>query len=321
MVICPISFANRALIQLINSTIDIFNRVRYVTGHICDPVFLHVRYRYTGTNLVYRKALFPKKEPIPHIMNCHGDCSIQDEEATMMNYESDNENYAHDQQEGLQYYCPILFEGGMDIEECEMYYRQVDVQQNGGTIPSREVLRRIVPRDTISLTQTETTSILRKSRYTKPKETNTRPSFVRRFSFSNHKIQDYETQPAWCSLRRSNSMRRINCPRVKFNENVHVVTINAIDDIPHDIQQNLWMSADELLICMHEAAIAKLEEEIMREQQQLLEEEGEEEEQFKEGMAERRNSNTSVIDDDESFIVQECKMNHNQTYFVIPPVA
>ena len=257
-------------------------------------------------------------------MNNYDEYFNQEELATMKGNESETERYTNDRQEGLQYYCPILFEGGMDIEECDMYYSQVTVQQNGGTTPPREETRRIVPRDALSLSRNATTSILRKSRYSKPTEANTRPRFVRRFSFSNHKVQDTETRDTECNvrLRRSNSMRKIISPRVVFHENVHVVTIDSIDDIPCDVQQNLWMSRDELMICMHDAAIAKLEEEIMRQKQQLLEEEGEEEDYFKEGMAERRNSNTSVIDDDEHIYenARECK-NQNQTYFVVPPMA
>ena len=250
----------------------------------------------------------------------YGEYFNQEELATVMKgNESETESYTNDRQEGLQYYCPILFEGGMDIEECDMYYSQVTVQQNGGTTPPREETRRIVPRDTLSLSRNATPSILRKSRYSKPTEANTRPRFVRRFSFSNHKIQDTVTKSTECNLRlrRSNSMRKIISPRVVFHENVHVATIDSIDDIPCDVQQNLWMSRDELMICMHDAAIAKLEEEIMRQKQQLLEEE-----YFKEGMAERRNSNTSVIDDDEHIYenARECK-NQNQTYFVVPPMA
>ena len=220
----------------------------------------------------------------------------------MMDYESKTKSCIDEPRGVLQYYCPILFEGGMDIEECEMYYNQVAVQQNGGTSPSRNETCHIIPQDTILLSRNEIASILRKSRYEKPKETSTRPSFVRRFSFSNHKLNN-ETQSVFSSLRRSNSIQRNIAPRVKFHEDVHVVTIDSLDDIPFEIRHKLWMSRDEISFCMHEAAIvAKRLEDIIREKQKLLEEESEEADQAKEVMAERRHSNTSVtdnIDDDD----------------------
>ena len=86
------------------------------------------------------------------------------------------------------------------------------------------------------------------------------------------------------------------------------------------------MSRDELSFCMHEAMIAKQQEESILEKQQLLEE-GEEADQFKEGMAERRNSNTSVTDDidddDESFYesLLESIKNYIETSFDVHPVA
>jgi hypothetical protein len=231
------------------------------------------------------------------------------------------------QQECLHYYSPILFEGGMDIEECDMYYNQVAMQQNGGKCLSRQEPHRIVPHDTILSSKCEIASILRKSRYTKgikPKETSdTKPSFVRRFSFSNHKQQTDESQSEISRLRRSNSMQRIECHRVRFHAGVHVVTIDSIDDIPHDIQRNLWMSQDELLICMHEAAIAQLEEEILLEKQKILGQKGGEDELCKEGMVERRNSNTSVIDDEESLFesAKGCITDINPKNCFVPPVA
>ena len=120
-------------------------------------------------------------------------------------------------------------------------------------------------------------------------------------------------------------MRKIISPRVEFDESVHVLMITSIDDIPQDIQRNLWMSRDELMICMHEAAIARREEEMKRQKQQIIAtliDDGEaEEDQYKEGILGRRNSNTSVIDDEEQiFGTDECK-SHTHAYYIVPPVA
>ena len=202
-----------------------------------------------------------------------------------------------------------------------MYNNQITVQQNGGTSPSRQEACCVVPRDTILLSKNET-SIIRKFRCSKPNETSIRPSF----SVNTHKPSNNENRSTVCDLPRSSSIQRIISPRVRFHENVHVVAIDSVDDIPHEIRQNLWMSRDELSFCMHEAMIAKQQEESILEKQQLLEE-GEEADQFKEGKAERRNSNTSVTDDvdddNESFYesLQESIKNYNESSLDIHPVA
>jgi hypothetical protein len=195
------------------------------------------------------------------------------------------------QNDGLKYDIPILFQGGMDTEECEMYYNLVDAQQTGGVYRhSRKSSRRIVPRETsLSTTTTATpTSILKKSRYTKPIEACRRPGLVRRFSFSDKGKKEIEVASI-NTLRRSTSMCNFDTPRVGFHEVVHVVTIYPIDEIPYDVRHNLWMSYDELMISMHEAAIEKIEEEIAKRKQ---------EDKSIISVVERRNSDTSVIMED-----------------------
>jgi hypothetical protein len=125
---------------------------------------------------------------------------------------------------------------------------------------------------------------------------------VRRFSFNHHKQPERDSQQTRATLRRSDSMRSISIPHVTFKDHVRITTIYPINEIPYDVRNNLWMSRDELMMCMHDAAIARM---------QGLDECDESEEFYDDddddfvigGVAERRNSNTSVIDDDDSFYV------------------
>ena len=110
-------------------------------------------------------------------------------------------------------------------------------------------------------------------------------------------------------------MRKIVSPRVLFHEKVQVVLIDSIDDISPDIQRNLWMSCEELEICMQEAMQAKLEEDIENQKQQI----SDEYDDYKDGLAERRNSNTSVIDDDER--LYEIPQKYSLMYNITPPMA
>ena len=215
----------------------------------------------------------------------------------------------------VQYYIPMIFEGGMDKEECDMYYNQVAAQQNGGTTPFSEDTRRIVPRDNVDSSRIVTASILRKSRYPKSTESISRPRHVRRFSFSNNRATESDRSSTSSKLRRSTSMRKIVSPRVLFHEKVQVVLIDSIDDISPDIQRNLWMSCEELEICMQEAMQAKLEEDIENQKQQI----SDEYDDYKDGLAERRNSNTSVIDDDER--LYEIPQKYSLMYNITPPMA
>ena len=215
----------------------------------------------------------------------------------------------------VQYYIPMIFEGGMDKEESDMYYNQVAAQQNGGTTPFSEDTRRIVPRDNVDSSRIVTASILRKSRYPKSTESISRPRHVRRFSFSNNRATESDRSSTSSKLRRSTSMRKIVSPRVLFHEKVQVVLIDSIDDISPDIQRNLWMSCEELEICMQEAMQAKLEEDIENQKQQI----SDEYDDYKDGLAERRNSNTSVIDDDER--LYEIPQKYSLMYNITPPMA
>jgi hypothetical protein len=73
------------------------------------------------------------------------------------------ENTTHDlflQQDVLQYEYPIVFQGAMNSEECDMYYSLMDAQQNGGAYPLREQSRRVVPRDIATSAKNTPTSIL-----------------------------------------------------------------------------------------------------------------------------------------------------------------
>jgi hypothetical protein len=192
------------------------------------------------------------------------------------------------QNDAVQYDIPILFQGGMDTEECEIYYNLIEAQQSGGVYRhSRQLCRRVLSHDGLSscTTSAAPTSILKKSRYTKPTDDCSRPCLVRRFSFSE-KGEHKSELPLIGTLRRSNSLRKLDTRHVAFTEMIRVVTIYPIDEMPYDVRHNLWLSPDELVISMHEAAIEKMEEELAKRKQ---------EEKRMDALVERRNSDTSVI--------------------------
>jgi hypothetical protein len=215
------------------------------------------------------------------------------------------------QKDGAQYFRPIIFQDAMDIRECELYYSIVDAQQAGGVLLQRTYghaarCQAANTRDiaiTGCVSKSTPTSILRKKRWTTPTASKIRPSLSRSISFSDH-LFGKDTTVIDIPFDPSRSMRQLVTPRVSFRENVHVVTIHPISDIPHDIRIHLWMSRDELMISMHDAAIEQMEEQIATAKRE--EAEPAVRKSPSQSSLERSHSSTSVVAEYEDCHVSEC---------------
>jgi hypothetical protein len=198
------------------------------------------------------------------------------------------------QRNGEQYLHPIFYEHGMDQRECDLYYHVRNAQQHGGL--ARQPREYHTPISYPPPVKSTPISILRNKRMSKQTDLRTRPALIHRVSFSDQLIGK-EINTSHATLRRSRSLRIIDRPQVTFYEQVLVITIHPIYDLPPDVRSNVWMSRDELLVSMHDAAIEQIKE------QQLVKEAGDEEKRRQ--MLERDPSITSVVDYDDSYIVAD----------------
>ena len=170
------------------------------------------------------------------------------------------------QKGGTQFEKPILFEDGMDFEECELYYMTMEAQRNGGVIRSSSMRSaNFLTKNTKNSDLSWVPSILRKNKERIRPDARIEKAFPRRNSFSG-------IAPIRCSdagsLRRSTSKRDIRaCSHVVFDEKVKVVTIDPISDIPREIRAKLWLSRVEMMNCINDAMKAKEEARIHRQKQ------------------------------------------------------
>jgi hypothetical protein len=168
--------------------------------------------------------------------------------------ESPHELYL--QENGYQYSYPIMFQGGMDSVECEMYYNILDAQQHGGVQKRKNTSQRCrAVSDNFSTLDGKSgpPSILKKSKYTKTSEArydSTRPRLTRAVSISHIQPKDDTRDNHFNTLRRSNSFCYLNeiksSNRVSFSDHVQINTIYPIHEVPLDVHRNLWSTYAEL---------------------------------------------------------------------------
>jgi hypothetical protein len=193
------------------------------------------------------------------------------------------------QRNGEQYFYPIIYQHGMDQRECDLYYNVLNAQQHGGLF--RQPRDYYKPISCQSSVKSAPISILRnKKTQAKRTEVRSRPALIRRVSFSDQ-LLGKEQNTFNVKLSRPSSSRIIDRPRVAFAQQVLVTTIYPIVDMPLEVRSNVWMSRDELLICMHDAAIEQMEERMASEKEEKLR-----------SSLERRTSCTSVVDSNEGYI-------------------
>jgi hypothetical protein len=212
------------------------------------------------------------------------------EDNTMMS-DSNNQDNFHElylQRNGEQYYYPIIYQHGMDQRECGLYYNVLKAQQNGGVFRQpRACYKPISGPPSVKSTPI---SILRNNkRPAKRSDDRVRPSLIRRFSFCDQLLEKEQHNTSPATIRRSRSSHIIDRPRVTFAEQVLVTTIHLIAEMPLEVRSNVWMSRDELLVCMHDAAIEQMQEQM-----------AEEEEKRRNSLA-RQTSSTSVVDCNDAY--------------------
>lgn len=194
------------------------------------------------------------------------------------------------QKEGSEFMVPVMFEDGMDYQECELYYASVESQYSGGK------LRRLQPcvsrrastgADLSDLNKpVMLRSCLRKSRFASGRKTRSRAP-VRRCSFTG------VPELADCSppLMKSDSVRYMPPkPRVAFEEYIQVVTIHSVDDYPYDMREKLWMTRDEMVSSIRHAMAEDVIKKLLLKQKRLTTNDTAEE-----GVAERKASVDTVI--------------------------
>jgi hypothetical protein len=158
---------------------------------------------------------------------------------------------------------PVLFEHGMDIVECDHYYSILDSQARGGALRRPQGLHVSLGGPTTRSATDRPISILRKSRRAKkaPVE-RSEGMLIRRSSFCGVSPETLKGRVALDSrLVRSKSMQE-DTRNVGFLQFARVYSIPSIEDLPYDIRAALWMSPEEMMICIRDAAIAEMENEI-----------------------------------------------------------
>ena len=195
--------------------------------------------------------------------------------------------------EQVEYIVPVIFEDGMDFQECEQYYASLKSQD----LNSRSSLR---------------TRLQRKSSLRELQQiiTNDSPSCLKRMPRHKSKIDLEKAKIRRCSfggtapvadgrptLQRSNSHRDVkeSSPGVSFDEFVQVWTVYASYEYPEDIRSQMWMSREEMKHCMQRAVAEKVAErrrQLIRQQQQ---EENRRLEEEKKDQVQRQNSDNCVM--------------------------
>lgn len=150
------------------------------------------------------------------------------------------------QRGGIEFMIPIVFEDGMDFEECELYYASMKSQDTGGSFRGLGLVERRRNRREFTNQLRSPEPCLRI-----PKQSfNTKNGFerkVRRCSFGGLPKLDRPYDRPF--LMKASSSRSIadHKPTVAFEEYVQVITIHSIDDLPFDVRSQMWMSRQEML--------------------------------------------------------------------------
>jgi hypothetical protein len=99
-----------------------------------------------------------------------------------------------------------------------------------------------------------------------------RESVVRRCSFSGL-LPLASDGSAISYMRRSSSFPDLGiaAPRVSFREHVQVTTIHPLSEIPREVRAKLWMSRDEMMVCIRNAAIEDMEEQLAKRDREVAE--------------------------------------------------
>lgn len=190
--------------------------------------------------------------------------------------------------EQIEYIVPVIFEDGMDFEECQQYYASLKSQEPTARSSLRTRLQRKSSlRELQQIIANDSPSCLRRMPKYKSK-IDLEKAKIRRCSFGGTAPVGNE-RPC---LQRSNSHRDVgeSSPGVSFHHNVQVWTVYAAYEYPQDIRSQMWMSREEMRHCMQRAVAEKVAERrraLMR--QQSLEKKLAEEEAMKQlALAESR---------------------------------
>ena len=157
-----------------------------------------------------------------------------------------------------EYLVPVIFEDGMDFQECEQYYASLKSQESIGRPSLRTRLQRKSSlRELQQIIANDSPSCLRRQPRYKSK-IDLEKAKVRRCSFNGTAPVAVE-RPC---LQRSNSQRDVkeSKPGVSFDEYVQVWTVFKAYEYPEDIRRAMWMSRDEMKHCMQRAVAEKVAE-------------------------------------------------------------
>ena len=160
--------------------------------------------------------------------------------------------------EQIEYIVPVVFEDGMDFEECEQYYASLKSQEPTARSSLRTRLQRKSSlRELQQIIANDSPSCLRRMPRYKSK-IDLDKAKVRRCSFGGTAPVGNE-RPC---LERSNSHRDVkeSSPGVSFHHNVQVWTVYAAYEYPQDIRSQMWMSREEMRHCMQRAVAEKVAE-------------------------------------------------------------
>jgi hypothetical protein len=194
-------------------------------------------------------------------MNEHGSSYTGCDENVDLIYDCADEMFVQSTCE--PFLLPVLFEHGMDIVECDHYYRILASQARGGVLRRPQGLQVSLCGPTTRSATDRPISILRKSRRAKkaPVE-RSEGKLIRRSSFCGVSPETLKARVTVDSrLVRSKSMQD-DTRNVGFHQFARVYSIPSIEDLPYEIRAALWMSPEEMMISIRDAAIAEMEKEI-----------------------------------------------------------
>jgi hypothetical protein len=176
----------------------------------------------------------------------------------------------------LQFLTPVIFEDGMDFDECEQYYASMNSPESSGRAPPlrRRIQRKTSLRELHQLMK-DSPSCLRKIPRQLEKVRDS--GKMRRCSFAGVAPAGSGKPP----LQRSSSQQdvRESSPQVSFHQHVHVVTIRSALEYPDEVRSQIWMSRDEMRFNMQRAVAEKIAErrrELLRQAEERQEEERQE---------------------------------------------
>ena len=179
----------------------------------------------------------------------------------------------------VEYIVPVIFEDGMDYQECEQYYASLKSHEPSLRSSLRTRLQRKSSlRELQQIISTDApTCLRRKPRY--QSHIDLEKAKVRRCSFGGTAPVPNERP----GLHRSNSDREVkeSSPGVSFQRDVQVYEVFHVFEYPPEIRTNMWMSRVEMRQCMQRAVAEKVAErrrQAMKQQQEQernrLQEEG-----------------------------------------------